>query len=87
MIGRILAAGAFVLAATLHAAESASVDAALARAKKAHAPVLLDFSAPWCYSCYFMATHVLNGVEWDALEARTIVATVDADSPDGAAWM
>ena len=87
MIGRILAAGAFVLAATLHAAEPASVDAALARAKKAHAPVLLDFSAPWCYSCYFMATHVLNGVEWDALEARTIVATVDADSPDGAAWM
>jgi thiol-disulfide isomerase/thioredoxin len=87
MMKCILAVGAFALAATLHAAEPPSVDAALARAKQAHSPLLLDFSAPWCYSCYFMATHVLNGAEWDAIEARTIVATVDADSPDGAAWM
>lgn len=77
------------LSAALHAAEPApaTVDAALARAQKAHAPVLLDFHAPWCYSCYFMATHVLNGKEWEAVEAKTIVAAVDADSPDGAAWM
>jgi thioredoxin-like negative regulator of GroEL len=77
------------LSASLHAAEPspATVDAAIAQAKKAHVPVLLDFSAPWCYSCYFMATHVLNGKEWQALEAKTVVATVDADSPDGAAWM
>lgn len=65
----------------------ASVDAAIARAAKAHVPVLLDFHAPWCYSCYFMATHVLNGKEWQAVEAKTIVTAVDADSPDGAAWM
>jgi thioredoxin-like negative regulator of GroEL len=78
-----------VLAGSLHAAErsAATVDAALVQAKKAHTPLLLDFSAPWCYSCYFMATHVLNGEEWTALEAKTTVATVDADSPDGAAWM
>ena len=63
-----------------------TVDAALAQAKKTHQPVLIDFSAPWCYSCYFMATHVLNGTEWNALEAKTVVASVDADSPDGAAW-
>ena len=77
------------LAATLQAAEPSpvSVDAALVQAKKAHAPVLIDFSAPWCYSCYFMATHVLNGAEWRALEAKAVVAAVDADSPDGAAWM
>jgi thioredoxin-like negative regulator of GroEL len=77
-------------AAPLHAATDAapaSIDAALERAKIAHAPVLIDFSAPWCYSCYFMATHVLNGPEWEAIEAKTIVVEVDADSPDGNAWM
>lgn len=65
----------------------ATVDAALAQARKTHTPVLLDFSAPWCYSCYFMATHVLNGPQWQALEKKTSVVMVDADSPDGAAWM
>jgi len=76
-----------VFAGALHAAEPATVDAAIATARKAHSPVLLDFSAPWCYSCYFMETHVLNGAEWNALEAKVVVAPVDADSPDGAAWM
>lgn len=78
---------AFALAGALHAAEPASVDAALAKAKRAQQPLLLDFSAPWCYSCYFMETHVLNGAEWDALGRKVVVAAVDADSPDGAAWM
>lgn len=78
---------ALVLTSPLHAAEAAGVDAALAQAKKAHQPLLLDFQAPWCYSCYFMATHVLNGKEWDALRRKAGVAEVDADSPDGAAWM
>jgi thiol-disulfide isomerase/thioredoxin len=69
------------------AEKPATVDAALAQAKKTHTPVLLDFGAPWCYSCYFMKTHVLNGREWTALEGKTVVTEVDADSPDGAAWM
>jgi hypothetical protein len=34
-----------------------------------------------------MMTHVLNGAEWEKLESRTDVTEVDADSPDGAAWM
>ncbi len=75
---------------SLQAAEPAhptSVDAALEKARQAHVPVLIDFSAPWCYSCYYMATHVLNGSEWKAVEAKTVVAEIDADSPDGAAWM
>lgn len=77
------------LAGPLHAGPPApaTVDAALAQAQKAHTPVLLDFSAPWCYSCYFMATHVLNGPQWEALERTTLVVAVDADSPDGSAWM
>jgi thioredoxin-like negative regulator of GroEL len=84
---RLIPLLAVAVAASLHAGEPATVDAALAQAKKAHVPVLLDFTAPWCYSCYFMATHVLNGAEWKALEAKTVVATVDADSPDGFTWM
>lgn len=64
-----------------------TVDDAIAQAKKTHQPVFLDFGAPWCYSCYFMMTHVLNGPEWERLESRTVVTEVDADSPDGAAWM
>jgi thioredoxin-like negative regulator of GroEL len=69
------------------ASEPTSVDEALAQARKTHTPVLIDFGAPWCYSCYFMATHVLNGAEWHAVEAKTVVVESDADSPDGAAWM
>jgi thiol-disulfide isomerase/thioredoxin len=78
---------ALAFSTTASAETPATVDAALAQAKKAHQPVLIDFSAPWCYSCYFMATHVLNGAEWEKLEKRTVVVSVDADSPDGAAWM
>lgn len=78
-----------LFSASLHTAAHApaTVDEALAQAKKAHQPVLIDFSAPWCYSCYFMATHVLNGKEWEALQRKAVVAEIDADSPDGNAWM
>lgn len=78
---------ALALSTAALAAPPKTVDDALAQAKKAHQPVFLDFSAPWCYSCYFMASHVLNGAEWKKLEARAVVAEIDADSPDGAEWM
>jgi thiol-disulfide isomerase/thioredoxin len=78
---------ALALSTAALAAPPKTVDDALAQAKKTHQPVFLDFSAPWCYSCYFMATHVLNGTEWKKLEARAVVAEIDADSPDGAEWM
>lgn len=64
-----------------------SMDAAMALAKREHRPLLIDFTAVWCYSCYYMATHVLNGPEWNALEGRAVVLVADADSPDGAHWM
>ena len=64
-----------------------TVDAALAAAQREQRPVFLDFQAQWCYSCYFMATHVLTGPQWQTLEKRMRVLEVDADSPDGAAWM
>lgn len=67
--------------------EAPTVDAALAQARRGHMPLFVDFQAQWCYSCYFMATHVLNGPQWQALGKRMQAIEVDADSPDGAAWM
>jgi len=64
-----------------------TVDAALAQAQRQHVPLFVDFQAQWCYSCYYMATHVLNGPQWQALSKRMHAIEVDADSPDGAAWM
>jgi thiol:disulfide interchange protein len=81
---------ALLAAGSLHAAAPAkpqTIDEALQQAQREHLPVFADFQAQWCYSCYFMATHVLNGAQWDALEKRMVVVEVDADSPDGARWM
>ena len=68
-------------------ARATTVDAALAQAQREHVPVFVDFQAQWCYSCYYMATHVLNGPQWQSLSKRMHAIEVDADSPDGAAWM
>ncbi len=64
-----------------------TIDEALKQAQVEHLPVFADFQAQWCYSCYFMSTHVLTGAEWQAMEKRVVVVEVDADSPDGARWM
>jgi hypothetical protein len=49
--------------------------------------VLVDFQAVWCYSCYYMASHVLNGPEWQAAQRKAIVVESDADSPEAQTWM
>jgi hypothetical protein len=80
----------FVLVSSSHAAGQngpSSIEDALTQARQQHKPVLLDFQAVWCYSCYYMASHVLNGKEWKALEGKTVVIEADADSPNGQAWM
>lgn len=76
--------------ALLHAAddrEPATIADALQAAEQQHRPVLVDFQAVWCYSCYYMASHVLNGPAWEAVNRKAIVVAADADSPDGQAWM
>jgi thiol-disulfide isomerase/thioredoxin len=82
---------AVLLAPTLLLADSRPaaprVDEALARAQREHVPVFVDFQAQWCYSCYFMATHVLTGPQWETANKRMHALEVDADSPEGAAWM
>lgn len=62
------------------------LEAALKTAGSRQLPVLVDFHAPWCYSCYYMAQQVLVGPKWQAIERRTVVVTLDADSPEGAYW-
>ncbi|MBB3227880.1 thiol-disulfide isomerase/thioredoxin [Luteibacter sp. Sphag1AF] len=87
---RLVAASLLALAAPAFAATHegpATIDAALAQARKDHKPVLIDFQAVWCYSCYYMASHVLNGPEWTALNSKVVFVEADADTPDGQAWM
>ena len=73
-----------LLALTARASDG-GFDGALAEAKAKQAPLLLDFHAPWCYSCYFMKKNVLTGPEWGQVERSNVVLSVDADSPEGAA--
>lgn len=62
-------------------------EAALAQARERRVPVLIDYSAPWCYSCYYMARNVLAGPEWERAHREAVVLELDADSPVGAKWM
>ena len=80
----VLLALLFATSIAAHA-DAGVLEDALAEAKTKQAPVLLDFHAPWCYSCYFMKKNVLNGPEWTKAERSMVVVEVDADSPEGAA--
>lgn len=63
------------------------VPAALAQARARHEPMLVNYHAPWCYSCYYMAHNVLNGLDWERVQREMVVVDLDADSPEGARWM
>lgn len=71
--------------ALLAHADGGALSDALVEAKAKQAPVLLDFHAPWCYSCYFMQKNVLTGAEWAKVERNMVVVALDADSPEGSA--
>jgi thioredoxin-like negative regulator of GroEL len=62
-------------------------EAALEQARERRVPVLVDYTAPWCYSCYYMARNVLTGAEWERAQREAVVVELDADSPVGAKWM
>ncbi len=80
----LLAAG--LVRAEAEKPDTPILDAALKTAAERKAPILIDFHAPWCYSCYFMAKHVLVGPKWESVEHKTVVVELDADSPEGTYW-
>jgi len=59
--------------------------ATLAQAQKQQQPVLLEFHAPWCHSCYYMEKEVLTGAEWQRFQQQALVLPVDTDTPEGTA--
>src|ERR1041385_7276415 len=85
-MNRLLLLPLALLAFATHAAERPpdALKAALDKAQKAHSPVFVEFHAPWCYSCYFMASHVQTGPEWEKVEREMVVVGFDVDSPEGA---
>ena len=88
LVAALLAAGAAQAAEAPAAAEGQDpVFAAMAQGRAQHKPVLVNYHAPWCYSCYFMAAHVLTGAEWDKALKDTVMVELDADSPVGQKWM
>lgn len=58
---------------------------ALAQAKSKSQPVLVDFEAPWCYSCYYMRKHVLDRPGFAALSERLVLLRTDVDTEAGEA--
>jgi tetratricopeptide (TPR) repeat protein len=83
-----LAAASFLLLAGVARADAwqPPLDEALKQAASKHAPILVEFHAPWCYSCYYMAHNVLNGPEWDKVKREAVVVDLDADAPEGNYW-
>ncbi|MGQ0622859.1 MAG: thioredoxin family protein [Panacagrimonas sp.] len=76
-----------LLSRVVLAEEADRFAAARAQAAERRVPLLVDFRAPWCYSCYYMARNVHTGAPWAALQRRAVILELDADSPEGAARM
>ncbi len=72
-------------AAAIAKTQKLDFEEALVLARERRLPLIVEFHAPWCYSCYYMASHVLTGTEWAEVTTRAVVAEVDADAPEGAA--
>ena len=61
--------------------------AALHAAEQRQTLVLVDFYAPWCYSCYFMDENVLTQPELAEFDTQIEFVKLDADAPAGAEAM
>lgn len=48
-------------------------------------PILADFQAPWCYSCYYMEQKVLSKPAFLAAAKTLVPLKLDVDTPEGRA--
>lgn len=64
----------------------AGIDVALAQAKRENKPLVIDFGAVWCTSCYYMDRHVLTGKPWNDLEQKIVFYNADVDLPANKPW-
>jgi len=60
-----------------------SLPDAQAQSKAKSRPILLDFHAPWCYSCYYMEQNVLSKPDFEKRAEKLVPVTVDVDTPRG----
>ena len=62
-----------------------SLSQAQAQAKASGKPLLIEFHAPWCYSCYYMAGNVLSKPAFSAAAQGLVLLKADVDQEDGRA--
>lgn len=76
-----------LLALSAHAAPvwHDTLPEALSEAQAKKAVVLVDFVAPWCYSCYFMDKKVLSRPKFAAAAEGLVLAKMDVDRAEGMA--
>lgn len=60
-----------------------SLPKALEAAKKSSSRILVEFGAPWCYSCYYMDQNVLGRPAFAEAAKGLVLARLDVDQPDG----
>ena len=59
--------------------------AAEAQSKATGRPLLIEFQAPWCYSCYYMAANVLSKDAFAAAARDLVLLKADVDKEEGGA--
>lgn len=80
MIPTLLLAASTAFAATQW---NDSLPRALDEARASGKPILMDFQAPWCYSCYYMEKHVLDGEAFAKAASKLVLLKLDVDKEEG----
>jgi thioredoxin-like negative regulator of GroEL len=80
-----LLCAALLLSVCAHAApvwldHDAQAEAATKASRK---PMLIEFQAPWCYSCYYMAANVLSKDAFAAAAQGLVLLKEDVDKEEG----
>jgi thiol-disulfide isomerase/thioredoxin len=85
MLSVNLSAFLWLTAAFAEPSWHASLAPAVAESRKTGRPILADFQAPWCYSCYYMEQKVLSGAAFAKAAERLVLLKLDVDTPEGRA--